>query len=485
MSVPGIFLNKGGVMLKQSLNSFKRLHLLADLGLTFVSFHLAILIRQSLGNLAWFAPFSGEALYRLLFFILPIWAFFLFFKKECYEYRGKPFREIFLNTAVVVLKSFALLLAFLFFTKLLDQSRTLVLIFLLLNFVLLLSFRKFISQFLSYLRKRGYNYKNILIVGTGSPAKDFIREVKKNPEWGFRISGLLDWEDSLRGKKIFGFPVIGNLKDLPHILKNDHVDYVVFAVCKRFLNLIEDSLLLCEEMGVPACVLADFFPLRFSRKRIGEFQNKPAIVFSTAPDSDGLLFLKSISDRLFTLVGIILLSPLMLSLSLLIKLTSKGPILFRQERCGLNGKKFIMFKFRTMVENADEMKDLLLEKNEMDGPAFKMADDPRLTKVGKCLRKLSLDEFPQLLNVLRGDMSLVGPRPPLAKEVSQYDHWQRRKLSMKPGLTCLWQVNGRNNINFEKWMKMDLEYIDNWSLWLDTKILFKTIPAVILGAGAK
>ncbi len=472
-------------MLRQNLTIFKRLHLAFDLGLTFVSFHLATLIRQSLGNLDSFDPFNAEEPYKLMFFILPIWAFFLFFKKECYEYRGKPFQEIFLNTGVVVLKSFALLLAFLFLTKSLDQSRTLILIFLLLNFVLLLSLRKFVSQLLSYFRKKGYNFKNILIIGTGSPAKDFVCEVKKNPEWGFHISGLLDWEDSLKGEKIFGFPVIGNLKDLPFILKNDHVDNVVFAVCKRFLNLIEDSVLLCEEMGVPTCVLADFFPLRFSKKKVGEFQNKPAIVFSTAPDPDSLMLLKNITDRLFTLVGIILLSPLMLSLSLLIKLTSKGPLLFKQERCGLNGRKFTMYKFRTMVENADQMKDLLLEKNEMDGPAFKMADDPRLTKVGKCLRKFSLDEFPQLLNVLKGNMSLVGPRPPLAKEVSQYDPWQRRKLSMKPGLTCLWQINGRNNINFEKWMKMDLEYIDNWSLWLDTKILFKTIPAVILGAGAK
>ncbi len=472
-------------MLKQNLNSFKRLHLIADLGLTFLSFHFAIILRQSLANTAIFEPLNIEKPYGLLFFILPIWAFFFFFKEECYEYRGKPFQEIFKNTAVVVLKSFALLLAFLFFSKSLDQSRALILIFLLLNFALLVSFRKFVSQLLNYFRKRGYNYKNILIIGTGSPAKDFIWEIKNNPEWGFRISGLLDWEDSLKGKKIFGFPIIGNLKDLPFILKNDHVDYVVFAVCKRFLNLIEESLLICEEMGVPTCVLADFFPLKFSKKMIGEFQKKPAIVFSTAPDSGTCLLLKSVSDRFLTLVGVILLSPLMLSLSFLIKLTSKGPVLFKQERCGLNGRKFTMLKFRTMVENADQMKGLLAEKNEMDGPVFKMTDDPRLTKMGNFLRKFSLDELPQLFNILRGDMSLVGPRPPLPKEVSQYDLWQRRKLSMKPGLTCLWQINGRNNIQFEKWMKMDLEYIDNWSLWLDAKILFKTIPAVILGTGAK
>jgi exopolysaccharide biosynthesis polyprenyl glycosylphosphotransferase len=386
---------------------------------------------------------------------------------------------------VVLLKSFALLMGFLFFTKSLDQSRTLILIFLLTNFLFLLSFRELVSLLLSYFRKRGYNLKNILIIGTGSPAKEFIDEVKDNPEWGIRISGLLDWEDGLIGKSIHGFPVIGNLRDLPLILKNDHVDYVVFAVCKRFLNLIEDSLLTCEEMGIPTCVLADFFPLRFSRKRVGEFQKKPAIVFSTAPDSGPCLLLKTALDRLFTFLGIILLSPILLSLSLVVKFTSKGPVFFKQERCGLNGRRFTMYKFRTMVENADQIKDLLKEKNEMDGPVFKITDDPRLTKVGRLLRKFSLDELPQLFNVLRGDMSLVGPRPPLQKEVSQYDLWQRRKLSMKPGLTCLWQVNGRNNINFEKWMRMDLEYIDNWSLWLDTKILFKTIPAVILGTGAK
>lgn len=472
-------------MLKQNLIRFKRLHLVFDLGLTFVSFHLAFIIRQNLGNTTVPDLWNDAKLYNLLFFILLIWAFFLFFKKECYEYRGKPFHQIFKNVSAVFLKSSALLFAILFLTKSLDQSRAFLLLFLFINFLFLLSFRKIISEFLSYLRKKGHNTRNILIVGTGSPAKDFIQEVWKNPEWGFRISGLIDWEEDLKGKIIHRFPVIGNLKDLPLILKNDHVDYVVFAVCKRFLNLIEESLLLCEDMGVPTCVLADFFPMRFSKKKIGEFQNKPAIVFSTTPDSGLSIYLKNLNDRLFAFVGIVSLAPLLLFLAFLIKITSKGPLFYKQQRCGLNGRKFTMLKFRTMVENADEMKDLLLEKNEMDGPVFKMTNDPRLTSTGNVLRKFSLDELPQLFNVLKGDMSLVGPRPPLPEEVSQYDHWQRRKLSMKPGLTCLWQVNGRNNINFEKWMKMDLQYIDNWSLWLDTKILLKTIPAVILGVGAK
>ena len=472
-------------MLKRNLPIIRGLHLVVDLGLTFISFHLALLVQGSLAAAGILDPLIVEGQHGLLFFILPIWAFFLFLKRECYEYRGKLFHEILKNTGVVILKGFAFLLAVLFLTRTLNQSRAIVLIFLGVNFGLLLSFRRFVSELLGYLRKRGYNFKNVLIIGTGALARDFIREVKDNREWGFRIFGLLDWDDKLRGKYVEGSPVTGALEDLPTILKNDHVDYAVFAVCRRFLNRIERSLLTCEEMGVPACLLADFFPLKYSRKTAGEFQKKPAIVFSSAPDSSTSLLLKHISDRLFALIGIVLLSPFMLFLSFLVKLTSKGPVLFKQKRSGLNGKRLTMLKFRTMVENADQMKELLLEKNEMDGPAFKITDDPRLTKVGRFLRKSSLDELPQLFNVLRGDMALVGPRPPLPKEVSQYYPWQRRKLSMKPGLTCLWQVNGRNNVNFEKWMKMDLEYIDNWSLWLDAKILLKTIPAVILGTGAK
>ena len=472
-------------MLKQNLTMFKRLHFLLDLGLTLASFYLALFFRENFSSWVNLGPLERQDLYKFVFLILPIWAFFLFSKKECYEYRGKPFKEIFKNTGTVVLKGFGVLLVVLFVTKSLDQSRGVLLLFVFLNFLFLLSIRKMVSGFLSYLRRRGYNLQNILIIGTGSLARDFIKEVKNHQEWGYKILGLLDWEDKLKGSKVNDFPVIGTLHDLPHLLKNMHVDYVVYGVSKRFLNLVEDSLLVCEEMGVPICLLADFFPLRFSKKRMGEFQNKPAIMFSTAPDGETTVYLKGIVDRALALLGIVLISPLLLGTALLIKLTSKGPTLFKQQRCGLNGRKFTMFKFRTMVENAEELKDSLWEKNEMDGPVFKVKDDPRLTKVGKILRKSSLDELPQLFNVLWGDMSLVGPRPPLPEEVSQYDLWHRRRLSMKPGITCLWQVNGRNNVNFEKWMKMDLEYIDNWSLWLDTKILFKTIPAVILGIGAK
>jgi exopolysaccharide biosynthesis polyprenyl glycosylphosphotransferase len=182
----------------------------------------------------------------------------------------------------------------------------------------------------------------------------------------------------------------------------------------------------------------------------------------------------------------VVMSPIKVIAAVLIKLTSPGPVLFKQERCGLNGRLFTMYKFRSMVDNAEQLRFELETLNEMQGPVFKSSRDPRITKIGKFIRRFSIDEFPQIYNVLRGDMSLVGPRPPLPQEVSRYQHWQRRRLSMKPGITCLWQISGRNQVtSFEDWMKLDLTYIDNWSLLLDLKILLKTIPVVLMGRGAR
>lgn len=193
---------------------------------------------------------------------------------------------------------------------------------------------------------------------------------------------------------------------------------------------------------------------------------------------------KTVFDKIGALVGIIIASPLALLIALAIKLEDGGPILFKQVRSGMNGRPFIFYKFRTMNVNAESEKNELLSLNEMSGPVFKITDDPRVTLVGKFLRKTSMDELPQFYNVIKGDMSLVGPRPPLSSEVKQYKEWQYRRLSVKPGITCLWQINGRNNIDFDKWMKLDLYYIDNWSFWTDIKIILKTIPAILRCNGA-
>jgi exopolysaccharide biosynthesis polyprenyl glycosylphosphotransferase len=209
----------------------------------------------------------------------------------------------------------------------------------------------------------------------------------------------------------------------------------------------------------------------------------PILSFRTTTVRKWELLLKGILDRLFGFIGVIVFAPLLIFVSLLIKLTSKGPVLFKQIRCGVNGRKFVFYKFRTMVADAEQKKKELEHKNPKK-IVFKIADDPRITRVGKFLRKTSIDELPQLLNVLRGDMSFVGPRPPVPGEVDKYEDWQRRRLSMKPGLTCLWQVKGRAELDFDEWMKLDLEYIDTWSLMLDLKILLRTVPAVLSTRGA-
>ncbi|PIE77777.1 MAG: hypothetical protein CSA15_11355 [Candidatus Delongbacteria bacterium] len=210
----------------------------------------------------------------------------------------------------------------------------------------------------------------------------------------------------------------------------------------------------------------------------------PYLKFVNTPTDYLALKVKRLADVVSSLIFIVLFSPIFLAVAIAVKLTSKGPIVFTQKRVGLRGREFNLYKFRTMVENAEELKKELEAQNEMDGPVFKIKKDPRITKIGSFLRKSSLDEFPQFFNVLRGDMSIVGPRPPLPKEVAKYERWQRRRLSMKPGITCIWQVSGRNEISFEEWMKLDLEYIDNWSLKLDFSLFIKTIKVVLLRKGA-
>jgi exopolysaccharide biosynthesis polyprenyl glycosylphosphotransferase len=222
-----------------------------------------------------------------------------------------------------------------------------------------------------------------------------------------------------------------------------------------------------------------------SRTFVGEFEGTPMLTLESTPSDPIPLALKRALDVAGALVGLVLLSPVFLAAALAVRLSSPGPVLYRQDRVGLNGRVFKILKFRSMYADADRRLAELRAHNEMDGPVFKMANDPRMTPVGRWLRRYSLDELPQLWNVLVGEMSLVGPRPPIPDEVQAYERWQRRRLSMKSGITCLWQVEGRNDIDFETWMKLDMEYIDNWSLALDMKILLKTIPVVLLARGAR
>ncbi len=351
----------------------------------------------------------------------------------------------------------------------------------------LLAFEKMvIISVFRRLRRKGFNFRNVLIVGTGQRARQLIAEIDEHQELGLRIIGLIDDDDAIHGQQILGHTVLGGLADLPALLRSNPIDRVIFVVPRGWLSYIENAVLYCETLGVTVSIAVDLFKTRFTFARDENFMGIPMISFESTPDKVGQLFVKRLFDIVAAGIGMVVLSPVFFGVALVVKFTSPGPVFFRQKRCSLNGRTFELFKFRTMSVDAEAKLADLLKHNEMSGPAFKMANDPRVTPIGHFLRKTSLDELPQLWNVLRGEMSFVGPRPPIPQEVARYDHWQRRRLSMRPGITCLWQIGGRNKItDFNEWSKLDLEYIDSWSLGLDFKILVKTVPVVLFGIGAK
>ncbi len=277
------------------------------------------------------------------------------------------------------------------------------------------------------------------------------------------------------------------VSELVRALHQHSVGRVIFSASRTELGRVEAAIAACEIEGVEAWLMADFIRTSIARPAFDSLGTQPMLVFRSTPDSSWALLLKRTVDFTGALLGLVLLSPLLLAAALAVKATSPGPAIFSQARCGRHGRPFRMFKFRSMYSDAEQRRHELEVFNQMSGPVFKLENDPRITPLGRLLRKYSIDELPQLLNVLVGDMSLVGPRPLPTYEVENFANTaQRRRLSVKPGLTCLWQIEGRSELrDFETWVKLDLEYIDNWSIWLDLRILFRTVPAVLFGSGAK
>jgi exopolysaccharide biosynthesis polyprenyl glycosylphosphotransferase len=316
--------------------------------------------------------------------------------------------------------------------------------------------------------------QQFVLVGEAMENEQSRRELLAHPEEGIDPVATLD----------LGAQSAGALTDLLH---QHSANGVIIQTRHTNLSQIEDILRICELEGVEVWLVADFFKTRISRKSFDFFQGRPTLIFRTTPEASWQGVLKLLIDFFGALLLLIVSAPFLLLAAVLIKITSPGPVLFRQERCGLNGRPFSMLKFRSMSSDAEQRRHELEQFNEMSGPVFKVSNDPRVTPVGRYLRKFSIDEFPQLFNVLSGEMSLVGPRPLPVDEVRRFsDLAHRRRLSVKPGLTCLWQVSGRNDVkSFEEWVRLDLQYIDHWSVWLDIEILFKTIPAVLFGKGAK
>ncbi len=316
--------------------------------------------------------------------------------------------------------------------------------------------------------------RRFILVGSEDELKNMRAQARSRPSEGMEIAAELN----LSGAAV---------EQLVRMLHEHSANGVILSARHRHFEQVESVIKACEMEGVEVWLVADFFKTQLSRTSFDDFFGRPVMVFRTTPEASWQSVSKEALDFIGALILLVLFSPAFLLVTLLIKLTSPGPVLFRQKRAGLNGQPFTMYKFRTMVTDAEMRQDELAKMNEMEGPVFKMTNDPRVTRVGRWLRKFSLDEFPQLINVLRGEMSLVGPRPLPVEQVKRFnDVAHRRRLSVKPGMTCLWQVSGRNDVkDFRDWVRLDLEYIDNWSFWLDLKILWRTVPIVLTGAGAK
>ncbi len=352
--------------------------------------------------------------------------------------------------------------------------------------LLLVSERAAIYLGLRWLRRSGHNTRYALIVGTGPRAERVYRDIQLHPSWGIRVIGFLDDVDTPIDPAIPA-EFVHKLSDLPQLLdREQHIDEVIVACPRAMLDSLRPLVHYCASSGTPLTLLSDLFGDFLPAPRVTHFDQQPALSFAPVHHDPFKLAVKRGIDIVGSAVLLVASAPVVALAALAIRLSSPGPVLFRQVRCGLHGRRFEMIKLRTMVQGAEGQRAELLAQNEMQGPVFKLQDDPRVTRVGRWLRRYSIDELPQLSNVLRGDMSLVGPRPPAPGEVSLYEISDRRRLSMRPGITCSWQVSGRNLIsNFEEWVKLDLEYIDNWSLSRDLELLLRTIPAVLFGTGAK
>lgn len=467
-------------------------HKTLDICLTAAAFIGAYHIKKSVLP----EPFRGllpTANYELVFLLIVIIWYLIFHLFGVQEVNGRrSFGKIVLDMVKSVSFSMLILSLCIYLLKITDVSRIMMGTFFLINMGLLAFSKSLIYWVSKHHREIGCNSRNILVIGSKKRAKDVIETIEKNSECGFRIVGCVDIDDSEKDKVVKNqVKVIGRVDELKNILVKNVVDEVILAMPLSSLENARARLAAAEELGVAVRIIPDLQIFGFGYKpdiatiKAEEFMGIPTFALTTTPTNEAELLLKNAFDYLFAVLTILLLFPLFLIIAVAIKFFSKGPVFFRQERCGLNGRKFMLYKFRTMVADAEKIRMDLETANEADGPVFKIKKDPRIIPiVGSFLRRTGLDELPQLINMLRGEMSLVGPRPPLPDEVSRYDIWQRRRLSMKPGITCLWQcAHNRHEVGFAEWMKMDLSYIDKWSLKLDFKILLKTAWVMLLGEG--
>jgi exopolysaccharide biosynthesis polyprenyl glycosylphosphotransferase len=429
--------------------------------------------------------FERKDLVLIFLAILPLWLITLYIIKVTEIPRTKRYRTLLFEYIQSAFAVSAILLVLYFVFKLAYLSRLFLIEFTFLGFLFLLFARILEYKILRSYRAKGFNHVNIILIADDSSIP-FIEDLRQNVDWGYRITFIFASSEQLLEKYRKTYKILPEKTKmvLNDLMEVDTIDEVIYI--KKDINPSEvrKTIRSCEELGVVFRLKYRELQLNLTNAFTSVIGSEKFLTFINIPYKPFALAAKKFMDVNFSIILLILLSPIMLIIALLIKLTSKGPVIYRQASVGLRGRQFDLYKFRTMVSGADKRLGDLASQNEMDGPVFKIKDDPRITSIGKLLRKTGLDELPQLINVLKGEMSLIGPRPPLKSETEQYKRWQLRRLSVKPGLSCFWQIiPDRNNVKFEKWMEMDLAYIDNWSPRLDFIILLKTIKTVFQRTG--
>jgi len=477
-------------IIQQKMQTFKITDRFIDLILLFVSARLAIIAERVLHFQSWHALDPQSFHFSTLLIIFIIWIILIQVFESDLVYRRTPVWNIIKTTAIISFIGVTTTITLDFLLKMDLFKRSTIGFFGIMSFLLLLLKRGGMKYFLSSIRQEGLDPKNILIIGSHKRAERIIREFKKHREYGLRIRSILDPDTSRTGIAVDSLVVMGDMSDFKEIIKDLEIDEVFFAIDLNRIENIHEVFIYLDTIGVSYHMMINESVHTYSDKHLNirpissNYYNMSMLSFHSVTASHFKLYIKNGIEKILAVLLIIFALPVLLFFGIFVYFSSKGPILFKQKRVGLHGRKFYQYKLRSMIVDAEELKEKYTHLNEQSGPVFKIKNDPRLTSVGKFMRKYSIDELPQLFNILLGSMTLIGPRPPVPSEVSEYKDNHLRRLSMKPGITGLWQVSGRNKIkDFDQWVKLDLEYIENWSFLMDFKIAVKTVSTVLSGTG--
>jgi exopolysaccharide biosynthesis polyprenyl glycosylphosphotransferase len=470
-------------MFEERSEQLHRVTTLLDISLTILAFMTASFVRLALLD---DEPGDLVSHIALLPFVLSLWMFFLAFSGAYASPRTTTWLKYTSAIGRTVAFSLVTLLAILFLLKIQYVSRAIIVTFAILDFLLLTGVRLGVVSYFQRSLRHGDHFRRILIIGTGTRARRLAETLLHSADWGIQIVGHLDPDPARVGDRILESSVLGTVGDISSVLKENVIDEVILAIPRAMIPDVDKIAHACEEEGVQLGMMADVFGVHVARMRLVDLGAIPLLMLDPVAHDEWKLIVKRLMDLGLALLSLPVVLPLIAIVSVVVRLDSPGPVFFVQDRVGLHKRRFRMLKFRTMTAGAEQLQTQVEHLNEAKGPIFKIANDPRLTRIGGFLRRSSLDELPQMLHVVTGDMSLVGPRPMSVRDVDLFDHGlQRKRFSVKPGLTCLWQVSGRSELSFSRWLELDLQYIERWSLGLDVKILFKTIPAVLSRKGAR